>query len=602
AAFDHRDIFIDPDPDPATTWAERDRLFALPRSSWQDYDESLISKGGGVFSRAAKSIKLTKEIKALTGLDQAAVPPNELLRALLQADADLLWFGGIGTYVRASHETDDDAGDRANDALRVTAKELNVKAVGEGANLGITHRARIEFAMQGGRVNTDAIDNSAGVNSSDLEVNIKIALGQAVEAGKLDMEARNVFLADMTEQVAEACLRNNYLQTLAVSLGEMRGLADLGFQARLMRDLERSGLLDRELEFLPSDAEVAERLSAGQPMTRPELAVLLAYGKIDLFNELVASEVPDDPYFARQLMAYFPQALQERFPDEIASHRLRREIIATQLANEVINRGGSTMFVRLKEETGHAADRIALAFTAAEAVFELEPLYGEIDALDNETSGQFQLKLYQRVQGLLRQQTAWFLRHASFDAGLSAVIDLYAAGLQTIGGSLDKVLTDAQKQHLADETAALEKGGLSADLAQKLAALTFLTDAPDIIHVAENTGQKVKDIAKAFSESAAYFRIDEFRQAGDSLGVTDYFDRLAINSTMSALSTAQRGVVQEVVRLCDGKAPRFKAWHESNRGDIERARQGIDEILDGGELTLSKLTVAVTHVRDLAPA
>ena len=602
AAFDHRDIFIDPDPDPAASWEERNRLFALPRSSWQDYDKSLIAKGGGVFSRSAKSIALTPEIKALTGLDKDAVPPNELLRALLRVEADLLWFGGIGTYVRASTETDDDAGDRANDALRVTAKELKVKVVGEGANLGITHRARIEFAMAGGRVNTDAIDNSAGVNSSDLEVNIKIALGQAVEAGKLDMAARNAFLAEMTEQVAEACLRNNYLQTLAVSLGEMRGLADMGFQARLMRELERSGLLDRELEFLPSDAEVAERQAAGQPMSRPELAVLLAYAKIDLFNELIASEVPDDPYFARHLMAYFPKDLQERYPDEIEGHRLRREIIATQLSNEVINRGGSTMFVRLKEETGHAADRIALAFTAAEAVFDLEPLNDEIDALDTRLSGRFQLKLYQRVQGLLRQQTAWFLRNAAFDDGLSAVIDLYRDGLKTVSGALEAVLTEDQRQRLADEAESLAAGGLSQELAQRIAALSFLADGPDIVHVAESTGQSVENIAKAFSEASAYFRLDEFRQAGESLGLTDYFDRLAINSTMSALSTAQRSVVQEVVRLCNGAAPRFEAWHESNRGDIERARQGIDEILDGGELTLSKLTVAVTHVRDLAPA
>ena len=326
AAFDHRDIFIDPDPDPEKSWKERKRLFGLARSSWQDYNVKLMSKGGGIFSRMSKSIKLTPEIKAMTGLDTATVTPNELIRALLKSPFDLLWFGGIGTYVGGANESSDEIGDRANDSIRIKAQELNVKVVGEGANLGMTQDARIEFALRGGRVNTDAIDNSAGVNSSDLEVNIKIALGAAVAAGKITLPERNKILAKMTEEVAAACLVNNYLQTLAISLGERRGLGDLGFQQRLMRDLESTGLLDREIEFLPDDLEISERQQAGQGLTRPELAVLLAYAKIDLYNDLVESSVPDDPLFQGRTRRLLPGDASEDLP--------RRDCIAPSAARD----------------------------------------------------------------------------------------------------------------------------------------------------------------------------------------------------------------------------------------------------------------------------
>ena len=602
AAFDHRDIFIDPDPDPGPSWEERKRLFDIARCTWQDYNKDLISKGGGVFPRHSKSITLTEEIKAMTGLEENSVTPNQLLRALLKSEADLLWFGGIGTYVRATTETDDDAGDRANDPLRVTAPELKFKVVGEGANLGMTQAARIEFAARGGRVNTDAIDNSAGVNSSDLEVNIKIALGQAMEDGKLDLEARNVFLAEMTDQVAESCLRNNYLQSLAISLIERRGLSDLGFQTRLMRDQERRGLLDRPVEGLPSDGEIAERQGQGEPLTRPELAVLLAYGKIDLYNALIESEVPDDPYFEGTLERYFPEALRERYPDEIRGHRLRREIIATEIANAIINRGGSTMYVRLKDETGHGAEDIALAFTAATAVFDLPSLYDAIDALDNKISGQLQIDLYMKIQDLLRLKTAWFLRHANLSGGVSQVIDLYRGGVETITGSFGTTLSVGQLESLESAKASLAEKGLGDDLTGPLAALDILSDAPDIVYVAEATGRQVPEMAAAFSAAGDFFRLTALRHAGETLAVNDYFDRLAINSMSGALSAALRGITQDVVRNADGGQALFDEWYATNKPAVDRARTAIDEILDGGDLTLARLTVAVTHLRDLVPA
>ncbi len=369
AAFDHRDIFIDPDPDPKASYAERARLFKLDRSSWKDYKTSLISKGGGVFSRSLKSIRLTRQIKQLTGLEQDSVPPAELISALLKAEVDLLWFGGIGTYIRASDETDAEVGDRANDALRVTALDLRATAIGEGANLGITQAARIEFAQSGGRVNTDAIDNSAGVNSSDMEVNIKIALGDAVKDGRLTPKARNTFLATMTDQVAAQVLANNYEQTLCISLAQTRGVTALQFQIRVMKTLEGRELLDRAIEGLPDDVELAERQSRGEGLTRPEQAVLLAWAKIALFNDLVAGPVPDDPYFGGELSTYFPQKMRKTYAGDISNHRLKREIIATVLSNALINLGGTTMVQRMTDETGAGVAALASAFTLARDAF-----------------------------------------------------------------------------------------------------------------------------------------------------------------------------------------------------------------------------------------
>ncbi|HZD19954.1 MAG TPA: NAD-glutamate dehydrogenase domain-containing protein, partial [Burkholderiales bacterium] len=382
AAFDHRDIFIDPAPDPQTSFAERRRLFDLSRSSWQDYDRTLISAGGGVFSRAMKEIALSPEARAALGLATAKATPHEVIRAILKAPVDLLFFGGIGTYVRAASEGDDAVGDRGNDALRVTGAELRAKVIGEGANLGMTQRGRIEASLRGIRLNTDAIDNSAGVNTSDVEVNIKIALARPMRDGRLSREMRDALLAEMTEDVAALVLRNNYLQTLAISLAERRGLEDLGFEQRLMQTLERAGELDRAVEFLPDDIEIAERRRRSQALTRPELSVLLAYAKLSLNHELVQSSVPDDPYLGRELGRYFPAAIAEKFPDAIEQHRLRREIIATQLANSMINRGGPSLVVRIADQTGASAAQIAAAFAAVRDSYGMTALNSEIDALD----------------------------------------------------------------------------------------------------------------------------------------------------------------------------------------------------------------------------
>jgi len=599
AAFDNRDIFIDPDPDPAGSWAERRRLFALERSSWQDYEKKLISAGGGVYSRSAKSIALSDEIKALTGLEKSATTPNELVQALLKAPTDLMWFGGIGTYVRGPGETDEQADDRANDALRIGADELAAKVVGEGANLGLTQNARIAFARAGGCVNSDAIDNSAGVNSSDLEVNIKIALGQAIENGKLDLARRNKLLAEMTDEVANACLRNNYLQTLTISLAQRRGLADFGFQVRMMRELEGSGLLNREIEYLPDDSALAERQLQGEALLRPELSVLMAYAKIALYNELIASKVPDDPYFERELMDYFPPTLQKRYADEIQNHRLRRDIIATRLVNDLINRVGPTTVTRLKDETGHGAEAIVLAYTAARGVFNTDALCGEIDQLDNKITGGFQLDLYLRVQDVLRQQTGWFLRHADVAGGLSDVIGHYGGEIAAIGKSLLKFLTPHQRERLEAVRARFAENGVPAALCERLCILPFLATGSDIILVADALKKPVSEVAPLFAEVAAFFRVDELRHACDYLTADDYFDRLAINNTVSAFADIHRALVYGVAARTKRGPVDFKAWRSACGDDTDRARRRIQEILEGGELTLSRLTVAAAYLREL---
>ena len=517
AAFDHRDIFIDPNPDPEKSFAERARMFALPRSSWQDYDKALISKGGGVFARAAKEITLSAEAQALLGLNKAKTTPHEAISAILKAQADLLFFGGIGTYVRAASESDEMVGDRANDAIRVTGGELRCKVIGEGANLGMTQRGRIEAALRGIKLNTDAIDNSAGVNTSDVEVNIKIALGAPVRAGKLTIDKRNALLTEMTDEIAHLVLRNNYLQTLAISLAERRGLEDLGFHQRLMQTLEARGELDRGVEFLPDDMEIAERVRRGQAFTRPELAVLLAYGKIALYTELLDSAVPDDPYLGRELGRYFPKALNERFADALAQHRLRREIIATQLANSIINRGGPSLVVRIADQTGAAASGIAAAFAAVRDSYGMPALNDAVGDLDGKVPGKVQLGLYAAVEDLLRDRLVWFLRNVDMSKGLAGVVEHYRNGIAALSQALASALPPEAASARTARGAELQSAGVSDELARRFADLPELAAAPDIVLVADRTKKPVAEVAATYFAAQAFFRLDRIvtRRARD---------------------------------------------------------------------------------------
>lgn len=596
AAFDHRDIFIDPNPDPKSSWKERKRLFDAGRSSWQDYDAKLISKGGGVFSRSAKSIKLSSEIKAMLGVTQTVMTPADLMKSILKSEADLLWFGGIGTYVRGAAEGDVAVGDRANDAIRVAANELRVKVIGEGANLGITQDGRMDFAACGGRVNTDAIDNSSGVNSSDLEVNIKIALGAAVAAGRITTSKRNKILASMTEQVAERCLVNNYDQTLTLSLAERRGVTEIGFQQRLMRTLENKGYMNREIEKLPEDAVIAERKETGQALTRPELSTLLGFAKIDLFNDLIESDVVDDPYFSTSLKDYFPEGMQKDFALDIRNHPLRREIIGTQLTNSIINRGGSTMVVGLEEETGHSRGELAAAFTIATAVLGLDAIYSEIDALDNKLDGALQLEIYSQLQFISRCKTAWFLTNGDFSYGLSKEIKAYKNGLSSYMRRVQANQSEAQKEQMDVDLAAMIDGGVPKEVAQMVINLKLKIDGLDVVKASLKSKLNVTDLTHLHNDIDQALHLVALMRSTDHVPVMDVYDRWALNAVVSQIQTARREIMIAIGREGQG----FKAWRDVKGSAVSRVEGAIDEILHGGEIGLSKLIVAVGQIDKLS--
>ncbi len=603
AAFDHRDIFIDPDPDPAKAFAERKRLFDLPRSSWQDYDKKLISAGGGVYPRASKEIRLSAAAQKLFGVGES-VTPQDLMKAILKAQVDLLFFGGIGTYVRSASESDDAAGDRANDAIRVTGGELRCKVIGEGANLGMTQRGRIEAALAGIRLNTDAIDNSAGVNTSDVEVNIKIALSRPLRAGALTLEGRNALLAEMTDEVARLVLRNNYQQTLALSLAQRRGQEDLGFQQRLMQTLEMHGQLDRAVEFLPDEMAIAERRKRNLALTRPELAVLLAYAKLSLYSELLDSNVPDDPYLGRELERYFPKEMSERYDDALHAHRLRREIIATQLTNSMINRGGATLIVRIADQTGASAAAIAAAFAAVRNSYDLIALNSEIDALDNKVSGKTQLALYAAVQDLLLDRLVWFLRNADLKQGLETIIGHYREGITQVAAALDGALSKQAMAARDARVAELDRAGVPDALARRIASLSELKAAPDIVLVADQERKPVGEVTATYFATEAFFQLDRVIGAVPGIVVSDYFDRLALDRALDSIGDAERRLTAAMVGNGEpgegmAGAGAVEEWVKPRRTEVERIRAAIHEIAGSG-LTLSKLSVAASLLGDLA--
>ncbi len=594
AAFDHRDIFIDPTPDAASSFAERKRLFDMGRSSWADYDKSLISAGGGVFSRQLKSIPLSEEAQQLLGIPRAKATPQEVMTAILKLNVDLMWFGGIGTYIRASTETDADAGDKANDAIRVTAREIRAKVIGEGANLGMTQRARIEFGRRGGRSNSDAIDNSAGVNSSDMEVNIKIALGAAVQSGKLDIPARNVLLAQMTDEVAELVLRNNYLQSLAISMTEQRGLEDFGYQGRMMRQLEQAGHLDRQVEFLPDDAALAELEKAGLFLTRAELGVLLAYAKITLYDALLESGVPDDDYLARELFRYFPDQMADAYAEEIRGHRLRREIIATMLANSMVNRCGPTFITRIADQTGASAAEIACGFVAVRNSYGLTDLNEEIDALDTRIDGKVQLDLYAEVQNMFLDQVVWFRRHVSFKDGIAAVVERFRAGIDAMRPHLEKAVTPAQAALLAAAVEENVSKGVPEPLARRITWLPVEATIPDIVLIAGDTGAELDAAASTFFEVAAHFGIAEMAIRARNLVVADYYDGLALDRALATLSDAHRQLTAAALR-----AGGFAHWLAGHEAIVARTTRSVGEILEG-TISVSKFSVAASLLAEIA--
>ena len=595
AAFDHRDIFIDPDPDIAKSYKERKRLFNKGRSSWQDYNAKLISKGGGVFPRSAKKITLSKPAAEAIGFEPGDHTPQEIMSAIIKAPVDLMWFGGVGTYIRASHESDADAGDRSNDAIRVTAKQVRAKVIGEGANLGVTQHARIEFNQRGGRCNSDAIDNSAGVNSSDVEVNIKIALAAAMKSGKLSRKKRDTLLESMTESVAELVLRNNYLQTLSISLSKRRGIEAFVHQQRLMQSLENRGLLDRHVEDLPDDAELAERQAAGKSLTRAEIGVLLAYAKIVALDDLVATDVTDDDYFKEMLFGYFPPKMQKTYAKEIEGHRLRREIIGTVLANSMINRGGPTLVSRVTDRTGAGIDTVARAYATVRDVFGLLSINNSIDALDTKISGDLQLELYDIVQERVLSQTVWFVRYGDFSKGIAPVVKSHRDAVQKLSARTEMVVPEFLRDAIVADHNRFMEGGVPKDTALALARLPIIGLIPDILYAADQSRSPLDKAAEVFFAVTNAFRIGRMMQAAREMETNDYYDNLALDRALQSLHKARRDIAIEVL---SGKGG-IEYWLKRNEDAVSRTRSQMRGIVENDQATVSRLTVAANLLGDL---
>jgi glutamate dehydrogenase len=601
AAFNHMHIFIDPDPDPAGSHAERERLFNLPRSAWSDYNASLISKGGGIYERKAKSIALSPEARARFGIDKEQVTPAELMKTLLKADVDLLFFGGIGTYVRASSETNAEVGDRANDALRITGEELRAKVVGEGANLGVTQRGRIEAAMKGVRINTDALDNSAGVDTSDHEVNIKILLNEAVQAGDLTMKQRDKLLVEMTDEVGQLVLRDNYLQSQALSIAEAQSFTLLDQQTRFMRALERSGKLDREIEFLPDDETVRQRLNLRIGLTRPEMAVLLAYAKNSIYDELLPSDLPDDPQLEDDLVKYFPSALRQSYKEQIGRHRLRREIIATVVTNSILNRMGATFIHIMRERTGQPAAAIARAYAITRGAYRLRELWSGIQELDNKVPAELQIEMLIDLNRLAEQATQWFLRNGQHPLDIAANVSATSPGLIALENSLMDLLAQEDRDFVQKRLARLADQGVPLGLAQRVAQAPALVSSLDIVRIAADLKMKVEDAGRTYYAVGEAFHLDWLRDGARALIGDSHWDRLAVFAIIEDLYGHQRDLTTAILHQAKGVIgdEAIATWRETRGAALARADGLFGDLRQVGKLELAMLAVANRTLRSL---
>ncbi len=601
-AFNHLHVFIDPDPNPSTSFAERKRLFSLARSSWGDYDRSKISKGGGVFDRAAKSVDLSPEIRELLGIKEESVPPARLIQALLTHRVDLLWFGGIGTFVKATDETHGRVGDRANDDVRVDASRLRCRVVGEGANLGITQRGRIEYARAGGKINTDAIDNSAGVDTSDHEVNIKVLLGDVVARGDLTVEDRNALLETMSNEVSSLVLRDNYLQTQAISVTETQGASLLDAQQRMMRVLERAGRLDRSLEWLPDDEALAERQAASAGLTRPEIAVLLAYSKISLYRDLLRSTLLDDALLAEDLVLYFPRPLRRKYRRAIEQHRLRREIIATYVTNSMVNRVGPTFVTEIVSETGAEPADVARAYTVARESFDLRSVWRAIEALDNRVPADVQLRMTVAAGRLVERVTLWFLRYAESPLDISACTREFSPAVGTLLEHLEELLSRTELSELRKREKSYTRDGVPADLARRVAALSDLAAACDIWTLARSGSRGVEEVGRIYFALGDRFRLDWLRDLAGRLSADGRWKKAAVTAVVDDLFVHQGALTRQVLEGVgsNGGARRIiDAWARRRPEAVSRTDEVLREIRAAKTPDLAMLMVADDQLRRL---
>ncbi|MCP4326859.1 MAG: NAD-glutamate dehydrogenase [Alphaproteobacteria bacterium] len=602
AAFNHMHIFVDPNPDPAKSFKERQRMFRLPRSAWSDYDSKVLSKGGAIYARSAKSLKLTPEIKALLGMTKDNVAPNELMTAILTADVDLLWFGGIGTYVKSDSQSNADAGDRANDGIRINGKDVRAKVVGEGANLGVTQLGRIEYALAGGRINTDSVDNSAGVDCSDHEVNIKILLGAVEQANKLNRVQRDKLLVSMTDEVADLVLRDNYLQTGSLAVTEFVGTRLTDRCGLFMRALERAGHLNRAIEYLPDDEELADRKAKKLGLTSPELSILIAYAKIVLYDQLLASDFPDDPFMAIDLERYFPVPLQKKYKDAINQHRLRREIVATVATNSMINRAGITFAHEVMDQTGAASSDVARAYTISRTIFSMRDLWAAIEALDNKVPAAVQSEMHMETGRLIDRGTTWFLRYGKQPLDVAANIEAYGPGTAQLMRGLEKVTTPADHEFIRNNANALVEKGAPHGLARRIASLRLLVSACDVVMIAREAKSSIDITGSLYFAVGDHFGFDWLRRKAARLPIDSHWDKQATTAIVDDLYGHQFELTSNVLKSAKKNVTPKKAIDEwcGRRGvEYQSTLQLMDDLRQGGTIDLAMLAVANRQLRSL---
>jgi glutamate dehydrogenase len=598
AAFDHRDIFLDPNPNSAISFAERQRLFELSRSSWADYDTELISEGGGVYSRSLKSIPISDQVRAALGLAQGIteLAPNALLSSVLRAPVELLWNGGIGTYVKASTETHESVGDRSNDAIRIDGADLRCRIVGEGGNLGLTQLGRVEYAMAGGLIYTDAIDNSAGVDCSDHEVNIKIALAGLVANGDLSSVDRNALLEEMTDEVAELVLDDNRAQTLALMIARTQSLPMVNAHARYLDALEDEGHLDRGLEALPNDKQIAERQSGGSGLRAPEFAVMIALTKNADIQQVVASNLPDEAILEAGLFEYFPRPLGERFPEAIRTHRLRREIIATDLVNNMVNLAGISFDHRMTEQSGASVADVARAFVASRNTVGFTDLWWEIDSLGSSVDLDVQIELFLDVRRMAERSTTWLLRRRHAPIDIAAAIDTFSAGFGFLSESLDEVVGG----RVATEIRSVREKRIAANVPPELAARSarwpWLHTSFDIIEIAHAESCNVADAATAYWSVFESFDVGWLWDGIGALPRSDRWKTQARASLRDDLMTVLADLTAHVIRTAEGSP---EAWIEANRSAYTRMIGMETEIRRAESFDLTTLSVALRQLRNL---
>ena len=607
AAFDHRHVFLDPDPDPEASFRERERLFALPRSSWADYDTKLISKGGGVHPRTAKKIPLTAQVRETLGIagGVTSMTPDELIHAILCAPVDLLWNGGIGTYVKASGETHADVGDKANDVLRADATELRCKVVGEGGNLGLTQRGRVEFALRGGLVNTDFVDNTAGVDTSDHEVNIKILLDQVVRDGELTDEQRDALFLDMTDEVASLVLRDNKAQNIVLAASRAQAPSMLHVHSRYLRKLERDGKLKRRLEFLPDDKALAERRAAGLGLTGPEFATMLAYTKMTLEEEILGSDLPDDPDLASRLVEYFPTPLRERFCDYMDRHPLRREIIATSVVNSMVNDSGITFEFRMNEETGASAADITRAYLVAREVFHMERFWRSVDELDYQIDTATQIKMRLEARKLTERGARWLLHNRRMPFDIRDTVDDFAAGASALSVHMPKLLVGRDLEAFEERRDRFAERGVPDQLAEQVAMMVPAFSTFDLVEIGRGTGRPVEEVAEVYFDLAERLQISRLRERIIALRRDDRWNSMARSALRDDLYAAHAALARDVLVTSEpGVSPerRLATWSEKNGAAGGRAAQTLGEIWETDDFNVATLSVALRAIRTLVTA